>query len=340
MIQRSRQRHSAHTSLNTLGTMKKLLIFLLVIIIIGIAGLLIFREGTLPINSKNTTSKIFTIEPGEALNSIIRRLESEGYIRSRLAFYVVVRQKGIEKKIQAGRFRLSPSMDAYMLAEELTHGTDDTWVTVIEGLRKEEIAQVISKELNIPEVELTSIAKEGYLFPDTYLFPQTASAEAVVNAMYQNYKAKVSPDILASAQSNGLSEDELITLASLVEREARSDEARRAVASIMLRRIKEDMPLQVDASVQYVIGYYAPEKRWWKENLTFEDLKIESPYNTYTNPGLPPGPISSPSLSSIIAVSEATANTPYLFYITGKDGKMYYSEDYEGHQRNIERHLD
>ena len=333
------RRRSEISNKPNIFSMKKSIILIIVLAIIGISGLLIFREGTLPVNAKDTTSKIFTIEPGEPLNNIIRRLESEGYIRSRLAFYVVVRQKGYATQIQAGKFRLSPSMNAYTLAEELTHGTNDTWVTVIEGLRKEEIAEVISKELGIPEVELTSIAREGYLFPDTYLFTQNASAEAVIDAMYANYKAKVTPDIIASAKANGLTEDELITLASLVEREARTQDARRAVASIMLRRLEEGMPLQVDASVQYVIGYYAPEKRWWKQGLTLDDLEIESPYNTYTNAGLPPGPIASPSLSSIIAVSEASPDTPYLFYITGNDGQMYYSEDYDTHLELIEKHL-
>ena len=316
-------------------------LFILVIVIVFSAGaaFLFFREGTLAVQPQDTTAEIFTIESGEALNSVIRRLESEGLIRSRLVFYLVIKQLGIEREIQAGKFRLSPSMNAYTLAEELTHGTEDTWITVIEGLRKEEISEIISAELDIPAVEIESIAEEGYLFPDTYLFPQTASAEAVVDAMYQNYKQKVTPEMLEKADALGLDEDQLITLASLVEREARSQEAREAVASIMLRRIEEGMPLQVDATVQYALGYDPQQKTWWRKDLLFKDLEVDSPYNTYANPGLPPGPIASPSLSSIIAVTEATPNTPYLFYITGNDGRMYYAEDLDQHNVNIERHL-
>ncbi len=311
----------------------------IVLFVLLLGAFLVYREGTLPVNAKNTTSKIFTIEPGEAIDKIIRRLESEGLIRNRLVFYTVIKQKGIDMKIQAGKFRLSPSMNAYTLAEELTHGTDDTWITVIEGLRKEEIAEEIKDKLGIPVIELASIAQEGYLFPDTYLFPSSTTAEEVIEAFNANYKAKVTPGIIAAGEDLGLSEKELITLASLVEREARSEEARRNVASIMLRRIQEDMPLQIDATVQYALGYDTAEKTYWKKNLTLADLEIDSPYNTYKNAGLPPGPICSPSLSSIIAVSEADPSTPYLFYITGNDNKMHYGRTLEEHNANIERYL-
>lgn len=318
----------------------RLIIFLLLFLIALTSVILIFREGTLAVNAKNTTSKLFTIEPGEPIDKIIRRLESEGFIRNRLVFYMIIKQTGIDKKIQAGKFRLSPSMGAYALAEELTHGTDDTWITIIEGLRKEEIAEEIKDKLDIPVIEFVSIAEEGYLFPDTYSFPSDTKAEDVISAIKKNYKAKVTPAIIASAKDLGLSENDLITLASLVEREARSDEARRNVASIMLHRIDEGMPLQLDATVQYAIGYDKDEKTYWKKNLTPDDLKIDSPYNTYKNPGLPPGPIASPSLSAIIAVSEADPSTPYLFYITGKDNKMHYGRTLEEHNVNIERYLD
>lgn len=317
----------------------RLLVFLVVLVIVLLAGYLVYREGTLPVNAKNTTYKMFTITPGESMNSIIRRLESEGFIRNRLVFYSVIRIKGIEKKVQAGKFRLSPSMDAYTLAEELTHGTDDTWITIIEGLRKEEIAEKIKEELGIPVIEITSRAKEGYLFPDTYLVPAGITAEGMLQAMMNNFRAKVTPTILASARERGLSEEELIILASLVEREARSEEARRQVAAIMLRRLREDMPLQIDATVQYALGYDVNEKSWWRRGLTLEDLKIDHPYNTYVNKGLPPSPICSPSLLSIIAVAEASMDTPYLFYITGNDNRMYYAKDFEEHQENIRKHL-
>jgi UPF0755 protein len=318
------------------GNTTRIFIFLLVVGIILLAGYLIFREGTLPVNEKNTATKIFVIPPGQALSTISKRLESEGLIRNRLVFFTVIKERGIDKKIQAGSYRLSPSMNAYTLAEELTHGTNDTWITIIEGQRKEEIADTVANTFGIKASEFIAAAKEGYLFPDTYLFPNQVTAEDITTALYKNYKTKVTPDILASAKENGLSEDDLITLASLVEREARTEESRRMVASILLHRIEEKMPLQIDATVQYVLGYDKEQKTWWRKGLTLDNLKFQSFYNTYVNPGLPPGPICSPSLSSIIAVSEADPNTPYLFYITGKDNKMHYAKTYEDHQKNIE----
>jgi UPF0755 protein len=319
--------------------MKKIVILIVFVLIASLGGYLVYREGTLPVNERDTTSVIFKIDPGEPMNDIIKRLESEGLIRNRVVFYSVIKQKGIDKKVQAGNFRLSPSMDAYTLAEELTHGTNDTWITIIEGLRKEEIAEEVSSKLGIPVAEFSAVAREGYLFPDTYLFPSAITAEGVVDTLYKNYKAKVTPDVLASAKERGLNEEQLMILASLVEREARSAEARRMVASIMLKRIAEDMPLQVDATVQYALGYDKEQKTWWRKNLLFKDLEVESPYNTYKNPGLPPAPIASPSLSAILAVSEADPDTPYLFYITGDDGKMYYARDLDEHNRNIDRHM-
>lgn len=317
------------------GNVNRLFIFLLVVGIALLVGYLIFREGTLPVNSANKTEKTFVIPPGQVLSTISKRLESEGLIRNRLVFFIVIKERGIDKRIQAGSYRLSASMNAYNLAEALTHGTNDTWITVIEGQRKEEIADSVASTYGIKASEFIAAAREGYLFPDTYLFPNQVTAEEIVNTMYKNYKSKVTPDVLASAKENGLSEEQLITLASIVEREARTEESRRMVASILLHRIEEKMPLQIDATVQYVLGYDKEQKTWWRKGLSLDDLKFQSFYNTYVNPGLPPGPICNPSLSAIKSVSEADANTPYLFYITGKDNKMHYAKTFEEHNKNI-----
>ena len=287
-------------------------------------------------NEKNNTTKMFIIPPGQALSMISKRLESEGLIRNRLVFFTVIKEKGLDKKIQAGSYRLSPSMNAYTLAEALTHGTNDTWITVLEGQRKEEVAETVASTYGIKTAEFEAIVREGYLFPDTYLFPNQVTAEDINSALYKNYKSKVTPDILASAKEVGLTEDKLIILASLVEREARTEESRKQVASILLHRIAEKMPLQIDATVQYALGYDKEQKTWWRKGLTLDNLKFQSFYNTYVNQGLPPGPICSPSLSAIIAVSEANPNTPYLFYITGKDNKMHYAKTFEEHNKNIE----
>lgn len=319
--------------------MKKIAIVLVLLGVILFGVFIYFREGTLPPNEQAQESKRFVIDRGESLDSISKRLEAEGLIRNRLVFYLVVKQLGIETQIQAGSFNLSPTLDAYEIANSLTVGTDDIWITIVEGLRKEEIAEEISKSLPISTTEFVELADEGYLFPDTYLVSQTASAEAIVDLMTSTFEEKYTEEMKQKAQDLGLTTYEVLTLASLVEREARTYESRVEVASVMLRRLNDDYPLQIDATVQYVLGYQPDEKLWWTQNLTLEDLEIESPYNTYVNPGLPPTPIANPSLSSIEAVVNADPNTPYYFYITGNDGKMYYAEDFEEHQRNIDAHL-
>lgn len=280
------------------------------------------------------------IRRGENLRSIIRNLYDQKLIRSRIAFFLVVKQLGIEKKIQAGDFRLSPSMDAFKIAETLTHGTLDVWVTIVEGLRKEEIAHLIGKELDIPEIEFIKAAKEGYLFPDTYLIPKNAGAETVIRIFNENFKKKFNQQLVEQAKRNlNLTQDQVLILASLVEREAKYDTDRKKVASILVKRLKNNWPLQVDATVQYALGYQAIEKTWWKKNLTFNDLKIDSPYNTYKNTGLPPAPICNPGLASIKAVVEADPNIDYWYYLSDKTGKTHYSKTLEEHNRNIEKYL-
>src|SRR3989339_1480648 len=153
--------------------MKKVQILLLLLIIISISFYLFYREGSMPVNKNSLVSTIFVVNLGDPLNIIVNNLSKQGLIRNKVVFYLIVKQLGIERKIQAGDFRVSPKMTAMEVAKNLTHGTLDIWVTLIEGMRKEEIAQTISKDLNIPETEFIKIASEGYLFPDTYLIPTT-----------------------------------------------------------------------------------------------------------------------------------------------------------------------
>lgn len=319
--------------------MRKITITLAVFAVFAIGFFIFYREGSLPVNKKSADSKIFVISPGEGLNSITRRLSTEELIRSRIVFYLTVKQMGIEKEIQAGDFRLSQSMSAKQLAEELTHGTLDEWVRIIEGLRKEEIAEIVTKKFNFTETEFNALATEGYLFPETYLIPKQATAEYIVGHLTDTFNEKYTSEFDQKAQKLGLTRDQVVTLASIVEREARSPEAKQQVVNILLRRMEEDMPLQVDATVQYILGYQPAEKTWWKRHLTLNDLKIDSPYNTYINTGLPPGAICNPGIESIKAVVNGTPKTPYLFYITGNDNKMHYGKNVEEHNKNIQRYL-
>ena len=319
--------------------MKKLYILLFLLVLIIVSFYLFYKEGSLPVNKNGQISKIFIIKQSEPLNTIVNNLANEGLIRNKIIFYLIVKQLGIEKKIQAGDFRLSANMSATEVAKNLTHGTLDVWITLIEGMRKEEIAQVISKNLDVPEIEFIKKADEGYVFPDTYLVPRTASAEMILSIVNNNFKNKFNEELHTQMKNKMLSEKQVLILASLVEREARQASTREKVAGIILKRYLADWPLQIDATVQYVLGYQPNEKSWWKKELTEDDLKIDSPYNTYKNKGLPPEPICNPSLSSIKAVINADENTPYWYYLTDKNGVMRYAVTLEEHQTNINKYL-
>lgn len=311
-----------------------------VLLFILVVGFFIFyREGSLPVNKENKALKIFVIRPGEELVEITQNLKDEGFIRSRLVFFIIVKRLGIEKNIQAGDFRLNQTMGASDIAKNLTHGTVDLWVTIVEGLRKEEIAEIFTKNFNIPEAEFISKTNEGYLFPDTYLIPREASADAAIKILTDNFDRKVTSDLENKFHKLSLTKQQAVILASIVEREAKFAEDRQPVASILLRRFEERIPLQADATVQSALGYQEDGKTWWKKNLTLDDLRVDSPYNTYLNPGLPLGPISNPGLASLTAVANADPNTPYLFYISDKSGHMHYAKNLDEHNANIEKYM-
>lgn len=320
--------------------MKKRYISLLLICIAVVFGILYYKEGTLPADPTDTHARIFVIDKGSGVNEIVKNLHREGLIRDRIAFYILVKRLGIESKIQAGDFRIAPSMSANEIAVSLTKGTLDIWVTVIEGLRKEEVAHILSRDIGIPEIEFLKYANEGYLFPDTYLFPRDVNIETVLSIFDRNFTKRVTPEIRSQIAKKGLTFDQGLTLASLVEREARRSADKKMVASILLKRYEGGWPLQIDATVQYALGYQEATRTWWKKSLTKSDLAIESPYNTYQHPGIPPAPISSPGIDSIQAVAEADPSVPYYFYISNSAGsKMYYARTIEEHNENIRKYL-
>jgi len=319
--------------------MKKKSLTLIIVAIIFVGLVLFYKEGTLPVNKNSKETKIFVVKKGENMDDIIGNLAKEDLIRNRIVFFIIVKKLGIERKIQAGDFRLSPSMDAYTIANNITHGTLDVWLTIIEGLRKEEIAQIVSQNLGIPEIEFLKQAQEGYLFPDTYLIPKQATAGGIIEILVNNYHRRFDQALKNQAEKNGLTEKQVLILASLVEKEGKNDVDRQKIASIILKRYREGMPLQLDATVQYAVGYQTNEKTWWKKYLTKDDLKIDSPYNTYKNVGLPPAPIANPGLSSIKAVINADIKTPYWYYLSDINGKMHYSKTLEEHNANIKKYL-
>lgn len=319
--------------------MKKRYVIFFLILVFAVGFYLFYREGTLPFNKTDKTSKIFVVSQGQSLNNIVNNLAKEDLIRSKLVFFLVVKQLGIERTIQAGDFRLSPSMNAFEIAKNLTHGTLDVWVTLIEGTRREEMAQIVSKQLDIPEVEFIKESQEGYLFPDTYLMPKDATAGSVISILQNNYNRKFTLELKNKAAKKGLSEKDVIILASIVEKEAKHESDKKTVASILLKRLDAGWSLQVDATIQYALGYQPSEKNWWKKVLSFDDLEIDSPYNSYKNKGLPPTPISNPGLVSIEAVVDADSSTPYWYYVSDKQGNMHYAKTDEEHNENIMKYL-
>ncbi len=312
-------------------------ILLVVCAVLAGFGGIWWMDGTAPVDASDTEPVIFVVSRGEGVKNIASRLAQNNLIRSPTGFYVMVKLLGIERSLQAGDFRLNRAMDAKAVALELTRGILDVWVTTLEGWRIEEVAAKVAKELNIPEGEFLKYAREGYMFPDTYLIPKEASPAAVADMMRENFDRRVS-DIRDGIARSGLTFDEVVVLASIVEREGRTDDDRPVIAGILLKRLLAGWPLQTDATIQYALGYQPMEKTWWKTALYEEDKKITSPYNTYRTTGLPPAPISNPGLSSIRAVLLPT-DSSYWYYLHDPQGGVHYAETIAEHNANIESYL-
>lgn len=316
--------------------MKKLTVLIVILATFAMLGLFWWQNGLQPADSLNKTPKIFVIENGQGVREIAKNLKKEGLIKDQIVFFLYARFKGIDKQIQAGDFRLNPSMKALDIAENLTHGTLDIWVTIPEGLRADEIADILKEKMPTYEESWRKMleANEGYLFPDTYLIPRDADVKMVINLLKNTFEEKF--NTLDTSNTN-LTKNQIIIVASLIEREARHDQDRPLVASVILNRFNIGMKLDLDATIQYALGYQENEKRWWKKSLTLDDIKLNSPYNTYRAAGLPPTPISNPGLKSLKAAINP-ADTDYLFYITDSKGINHYAKTIEGHNANIKNY--
>ena len=317
--------------------MRRVFIAISLLLVALVLGGLWWINGNSPANASDKKTYTFVVGRGEPVREIARRLKEEEFIRSSVVFFLLTNfVLNIDEKIQAGDHRISPSMTASEVGRALTSATNDVWVTIVEGQRADEIADTLKED--IPSYEESWREQlndnEGYLFPDTYLIPKDATVEQVVVILRSNFDSKYQS--LDTSKSD-FSKDELVTIASLVEREARHEEDRPLVASVIINRLGIGMKLDIDATVQYVLGYQENEKDWWKEALTFEDLEIKSPYNTYRVAGLPPTPIANPGLAALQAAVNP-ANTDYLFYLSDKDGVNHYAETLEEHEANKEKY--
>lgn len=296
--------------------------------------------------------QLFVIEPGESVFSISERLQSAGLIPNARTFRIYLAWTGMDAYIQTGMYRLSPSLTAQSIAGMLQTTTmTEVTFTVLAGWRMEEIAAALpTSGLDItPEAFLTVAAApallpdilpagasaEGFFYPDTYILPRTTTADQLVSVLLQQFYANLTPELRDAFAANGLTVYQAVTLASIIEREAVIDEEMPTIASVFYNRLAVGMLLQTDPTVQYAIGYNAAQGLWWTNPLTSADLDINSAYNTYIYPGLPPGPIASPGMAALLAVA-FPAQTPYYYFQAKCDGSGWhnFAVTFEEHEQN------
>lgn len=285
--------------------------------------------------SADKEPKTIIIARGKSLNEIANQLKKGNLIRSEKVFILYVKSQGMGNKLSAGTFKLSPSLSTPEIVKFLSGKPNEEWVTLIEGWRVEEMAEELSSKFKFQSSKFLEVAKEGYMFPDTYLFAPDVTAEQIAKRLRDTFEARFIEDLRAKIKTQGLTEAQGVILASIVEREARSDKARTEIAGILLKRLKIGMGLNADATIQYALGYQKDEKSWWKRHLTKDDLKVDSPYNTYLHSGLPPASICNPGLASLQAVANADPSTSYLYYYHDSKGNSHYAKTLEEHNVNV-----
>ncbi len=280
--------------------------------------------------------RIMTVKDGESLNSISSGLESSRIIRNAEIFLLLAKLSGRDRTIASGEYLFDQPITSTDVLERLStgdHGVREMSVTIPEGFDRADIAKKFASvlpEFNASEFLSLSKDDEGYLFPDTYRFYQNADAVAVYAAMRRNFDARAA-GLREEVETSRKPFADIVTLASIVEKEVSGDEDRKIVAGIFMKRLRLGMPLQADATLAYLNGKTSSE-------LTGEDLDFDSPYNTYAHKGLPPTPIASPGIEAMRAVIDA-ADSSYLYYLSGKDGATHYARTFEEHKLNKERYL-
>lgn len=279
---------------------------------------------------------VITVVPGTTVRDITENLEEAGVVKSGSLLYFILAILFEPTDIKASTYVFEEPLTSYGVAQKLTTGdftSDLIRFTHFEGERATSIAARASVILKDFDTELfleKAVPLEGKLFPDTYFIPADFTADQLLELMVRTYEEALLPLQGAFTESE-LTTDEVIILASIIEREANSEESMKMVSGILQNRLSINMALQADASIEYVLDKPLAE-------LTPEDLKIDSPYNTYLNTGLPPTPIGNPGLTAIEAVLFPTKSDNF-YYITDEDGTFYYSKTYDQHLDYIDRYL-
>lgn len=320
---------------------KKILIAVICVAVIIVAGAVFYITGLgKALDSNDTQTVSVIISSGSSTGQIGQILEEEGIISSADKFKIWSRIKGYDSQYKAGTYTLSPSMDFQEIADIIVSGKVTTVnFTIPEGYTIYQTASAIAAkglgdydtlvsliEAGDYEYDFLKDAQnnknklEGYLFPNTYTVDEGMNEEQIIKVMLDQFEKQ--PYKVYAESGSSYSLNDIITVASIIERECKVDEERPLVASVIYNRLAKGMPLQMCSTVQYVLGKQ-------KEVLTYADTRIESPYNTYTNTGLPPGPICSPGLAAIKAALNP-ADTDYLYFVLSEklDGTSNFSSDY------------
>lgn len=271
------------------------------------------------------------IDEGLTLREITEVLEAEHVVRSSLYAYLVLIGNHKNEYVQAGAYRFTEPRTTHEIAYAITNALDMSphiIVTLPEGFRARDIYEYVPESFKTTEIDIEQY--EGFLFPDTYFISQGMDIHDLVALLLTTFEQRLAPYAERIAASR-FTEREVIILASLIEREAKDLESKKVVSGILQKRLAIDMPLQVDATFDYILGKQSDE-------LTQEDLELDSPFNTYRYVGLPPTPIANPGIESIEAVLEPQ-RTEYLYYLTAIDGTFHYASTFEEHVRNKELYL-
>ena len=309
-----------------------IVIGLLVIVIIFII-VTIFQLYT-PLD-KSGGEQVFIIEEGEGMEKIADNLKAEKLIRNKWVYYYYLWFKGKTGKLQAGTYSLSPLMNIPEIANKIIRGdVIENWVkvTIPEGWRNKQIEERLIDFGLINQGEKLPENLEGYLFPDTYYFYKDSSSEDMIQKMQDNFDKKITEDLKKEIEKQKKELDDIIIMASLIEKEVRTYEDMQIVSGVFWKRIGNNYPLESCATIAYVLGI----DKW---RYTIEDTKIESPYNTYRNVGLPPTPINNPGLNAIKAAINPVF-TDYNFFLSAPDGTTIFSKTLEEHNINKRKYLD
>ena len=311
------------------------------------------NDLTQPANPDGSAISL-TINPGESVPSIIGQLWEAGLISNPGVFRSYLQYTGLDTSLKAGEYKLSPTMSAIEIAQAIQSSISaDITLTILPGWRLDEIANSLSTSgFNITAEEFLQAVRihpegysfsscmsgdsiEGFLFPASYTFPRETTMMELLPQVLMNFEAQVNSELRSGFTAQGLDLCQAVTLASIVQREAVLEDEMPLIASVFYNRLNSGAVLASDPTVQYALGYNQSQGTWWTNPLSAKDLQVNSPYNTYVNQGLPPGPISNPGLAALRAVA-FPAETPYYYFRAACDGsgRHLFAETYNEHLTN------